>query len=151
MAECENDVSAMTEEQAVCLNKPCQCNPCLSSFKQSRLSVNPLAIHACSRVTVTTMGNKQRKFYRMRQQKWTISESSMEQERTRTDITKLLCIMYHYTTHPTAFWTLVLFPSSLRMALHAFPSQGTKTNVVHQQLCNTPYPSTNHNQMKRSL
>lgn len=44
---CENDVSAVTEKQAVCLNKPCQCNPSLSSSKQSPLNVNPLAIHAC--------------------------------------------------------------------------------------------------------
>ena len=47
VAVCENDVSSVTEEQAVCLNKPCQCNPGLSSSKQSRLNVNPLAIHAC--------------------------------------------------------------------------------------------------------
>lgn len=39
----ENDVSCMTEEQAVCLNKPCQCNPGLNCSKQS----SPHAIHAC--------------------------------------------------------------------------------------------------------
>lgn len=44
VAVCEKDVSGMTEEQAVCLNKPCQCNPGLSSSKRS----NPHAIHACS-------------------------------------------------------------------------------------------------------
>lgn len=43
VAVCENDVSCMTEEQTVCLNKPCQCNPGLNSSKQS----SPHAIHAC--------------------------------------------------------------------------------------------------------
>lgn len=42
MGVCDSDVSMMIEEQAVYLNKPCQCNPGLSSSKQSRLNVQPL-------------------------------------------------------------------------------------------------------------
>lgn len=44
VAVCENDGRDMTEEeQAVYLNKPCQCNPGLNSSKRS----SPHVTHAC--------------------------------------------------------------------------------------------------------
>lgn len=39
VAMCESDVSCMSEEQTVCLNKLRQCNPFLSSSLQSYLAV----------------------------------------------------------------------------------------------------------------